>query len=89
MTLCSFLNHCNYDVKYILVNNGSLANILFYGAFHKINLLNDQLQKINASFVKLFRNLVSMEGVISLPFTIGKARRQSLMMLDFLVVKVP
>lgn len=38
----------NYDVKKILVYNGSFVGILFYDAFCKINLPTDQLWKFNS-----------------------------------------
>lgn len=38
----------NYDVRRILVNNGSLANLFFYGTFCKMNLNTDHVKKLDS-----------------------------------------
>ena len=48
----------NYDVKRILVDNGSLIDILFYDAFQKMKLPSKQLQDINAPMVGFIGGLV-------------------------------
>lgn len=37
----------NFNVKIILINNGSSIDILFHDAFYRMNLPKDRLRKIN------------------------------------------
>lgn len=41
----------NYDVHYVLVNNESSTDVLFYNAFSKISLTLDWLGKLNLLLV--------------------------------------
>ena len=78
----------NYDVKRILVDNGSSVDILFYDAFSKMNLPVNLLRKTNSLLVGFSEDVISVEGIITLPVTKGQTLRQVIVMLDFPVVKV-
>ena len=76
-----------YDVKRILVDNESFADILFYDAFQKMNML-DQLKQVGTLLVRFFGDSIAMEGEVTLPITIGKEPHRSIIHLTFLVVKI-
>lgn len=67
------MNVTNYDVHHILIDNGSLANVLFYDAFLNMGLSNDMLEKLNSPLVSFSRTTVPMEGDIRLSLVEGWA----------------
>ncbi|KAK3036041.1 hypothetical protein RJ639_030742 [Escallonia herrerae] len=77
----------NFDVKRVLVNNGSSAEVLFYDAFKKMNILTDCLRKIDTPLYGFSNQLVAVEGIIALAVAIGTPPTQANFMLDFMVVK--
>lgn len=66
------LNIANYNVHHMLVDNGSLMNILFYNALLKMNIPLEQLEEMDASIMGFFGELVLVEGVIMLPVIVGQ-----------------
>ena len=83
------LTIANHDVKWILVDNGSSTDILYYDAFSRMSLFVVQLRPISAPLVGFTRTSVSIEDAIVLPVTIGTEPYQKTLRLTFLVVKVP
>ncbi|KAK3036388.1 hypothetical protein RJ639_032157 [Escallonia herrerae] len=79
----------NFEVKRVLVDNESSAEILFYAAFRKINIPTDSLRKMDSPLYGFSNHSVAVEGIIALPVTIGTPPTQANLMLDFMVVKVP
>ncbi|KAK3032221.1 hypothetical protein RJ639_036151 [Escallonia herrerae] len=79
----------NFDVKRVLIDNGSSAEILFYDAFKKMNILTDRLRKMDAPLYGFSNHPVATEVIIALPVVIGTPQAQANFMLDFVVVKVP
>ncbi|KAK3001122.1 hypothetical protein RJ639_022192 [Escallonia herrerae] len=79
----------NFEVKRVLVDNGSSAKILFYDAFKKMNIPTDSLRKMDSPLYGFSNHSVTVEGIIALPVAIGTPPTQANLMLDFLVVKVP
>ena len=83
------LNITNYDVRRILVDSGSLTNILFYDAFSKMSIPDGRLGSINSLLVGFIGDAVLIEGVITLTMVAGWYPKQSRAQVDFLVVRVP
>ena len=83
------LNIANYDVRRILVDNESLADILFYDAFSKMSILDGRLGPISSPLVGFTSDAIPMEGVITLTVAAGRYPRQSKALMNFLVVKAP
>ncbi|KAK3023914.1 hypothetical protein RJ639_043457 [Escallonia herrerae] len=79
----------NFDVKRVLIDNGSSAEILFHDAFEKMNIPTDRLQKMEAPLYGFSNHPVATEGIIALPVAIGTPPTQANLMLDFVVVKIP
>ncbi|KAK2998958.1 hypothetical protein RJ639_023927 [Escallonia herrerae] len=79
----------NFDVKRILVDNGSSTELLFYEAFQRMNIPSDHLRKIDMPLYGFSNHPVVCEGVIALPVTVGAPPNQAKLMLDFVVVRVP
>ncbi|KAK3036213.1 hypothetical protein RJ639_030369 [Escallonia herrerae] len=79
----------NFDVKRVLIDNGSSAEILFHDAFKKMNIPTDRLRKMDTPLYGFSNHPVAAEGIIALPVTIGTPPAQANFMLDFVVVNVP
>ncbi|KAK3020185.1 hypothetical protein RJ639_047129 [Escallonia herrerae] len=79
----------NFDVKRVLIDNGSSAEILFYDAFKKMNIPTDRLRKMDTPLYGFSNHPVTAEGIIALPVAIGTPPAQANFILDFVVVKVP
>ncbi len=78
-----------FDVKRVLVDNGSSANVLYYHAYQKMGSTGSQLRRINAPLVGFTGNSVPVEGEVSFLVTVGLAPRESTVRTDFLVVRLP
>ena len=83
------LTIANHDVKWILVDNESSTDILYYDAFSRMSLSAARLRPISAPLVGFTGTLVPVEGAITLPITVGTEPYQKSLRLIFLVVKVP
>ncbi|KAK3005789.1 hypothetical protein RJ639_016874 [Escallonia herrerae] len=79
----------NFDVKRVLIDNGSSTEILFHDAFKKMNIPTDRLRKMDTPLYGFSNHPVAAEGIIALPVAIGTPPAQANFMLDFVVVKVP
>ncbi|KAK3029173.1 hypothetical protein RJ639_039728 [Escallonia herrerae] len=77
----------NFEVKRMLVDNGSSAEILFYDAFKKMNIPTDRLRKMDLPLYGFSNHSVAVEGIIALPVAIRTPLTQAHLMLDFVVVK--
>ena len=78
----------NYDLKRILVDNGSSTDILYYDAFVRMSLSTVQLRSISAPLIGFTRTSVPVEGAITLPLTVGTKPYQKTLRLTLLVIKV-
>ena len=65
------LNIANYDIRRILVDNGSSADILFYDAFSRMSFLDSHLMPISSPLVGFTGDAVPVEGVITLTVAAG------------------
>ncbi|KAK3025049.1 hypothetical protein RJ639_044800 [Escallonia herrerae] len=77
----------NFDVKRVLVDNGSSAEVLFYDAFKKMNISTDRLRKMDTPLYGFYNQPVTVKGIIALPVAICTPPMQANFMLDFVVVK--
>ncbi|KAK3022811.1 hypothetical protein RJ639_047060 [Escallonia herrerae] len=77
----------NFDVKRVLIDNGSSAEILFHDAFKKMNIPTDCLRKMDTPLYGFSNHPVAAEGIIALPVMIGTPPAQANFMLDFVVLQ--
>ncbi|XP_043687706.1 uncharacterized protein LOC122638921 [Telopea speciosissima] len=79
----------NFNVKRILNDNESLANILFTEAYDWVKLSRERLKRVDYPLQGFTGPTVNIEGSIDLPLTAGAGDQQTTMMVTFLVVDVP
>ena len=61
----------DYTARRVLINNGSLADILYYPAFQQIRFGRDQLHLVNLPLVGFGGMKVQLVGTITLPVVVG------------------
>ena len=76
----------DYTTKRVLVDNGSLADILYYPAFQQMRLGRDQLRPINSPLVGFSGMKVQHVGIITLPVVVGAYPQQVAKDVNFLVI---
>ncbi|XP_025678429.1 uncharacterized protein [Arachis hypogaea] len=74
-------------VQRILVDTDADSNILFRGAFDKLELRNENLQTYRNSVTRLGDNFLKPDGSIILPLTIGTGSQRKTIMSEFVVLK--
>ena len=60
----------DYSTRRVLVDNGSLADILYYPAFQQMNLERDQLRPVHSPLVGFGGMKVQPVGTITLPVVV-------------------
>jgi hypothetical protein len=83
------LTVANHAIHRILVDNGSLADILYWLAFQQMGIKRDRIKPFGSPLVGFGREQVQPIGIIPLPVIAGTALRLSTVMVDFLVVDRP
>ncbi|XP_042515328.1 uncharacterized protein LOC122089694 [Macadamia integrifolia] len=78
----------NCKVKRILVDNDSLADILFLEAYQKIGLSKEKLKKVEKLLQGFSGASVKVEGSIELPVRVGTRDSKASLMINFLVVDI-
>ena len=61
----------DYNIHWVLVNNGSSADILYYPAFQQMRIDKEQLVLTNALLVGFRRTKVYPLGAVTLALTVG------------------
>ncbi|KAI0515705.1 hypothetical protein KFK09_008371 [Dendrobium nobile] len=79
-------NPC-YNVKRILVDNGSSVDVLFYSTFLSMGLSREKLQPAAGPLYGFDNRPVRVEGTITLPVVLGEFPRQVEHPILFIVVK--
>ena len=79
----------NNNVYRILVDNGSSVDILYYQAFQRMGLRNNDLRPSPNPIYSFTRDSVVLVGVITLPLTVAEYVKESCVMTDFLVIDQP
>ncbi|XP_077252154.1 uncharacterized protein LOC143891548 [Tasmannia lanceolata] len=77
----------NWEVKKILVDNGSSADILYYHAFEKMMIGDDRLKPANSDLFGFSGEVVKVVEQIELPVLVGDPPCQAFAMINFLVVR--
>ncbi|XP_065049759.1 uncharacterized protein LOC135679706 [Musa acuminata AAA Group] len=79
----------NAQVRRIMIDTGSSADVLFYGAFHKLGLVEEALEPIHSALTRFTGDSISPLGAVTLPLTLGTLPRTKTVMSTFLVVDLP
>ncbi|KAG6703160.1 hypothetical protein I3842_07G071200 [Carya illinoinensis] len=77
----------NFTTRRVLIDNGSLANILFWKAFVRLGINLNRLRLAPMPLKGFIRDIVQPMGAITISLLARKAPRTSATMADFLVVK--
>ncbi|XP_077222109.1 uncharacterized protein LOC143855948 [Tasmannia lanceolata] len=77
----------NWELKKILVDNGSSADILYYHAFERMMIGDERLRPANSDIFDFSGEVVKVEGQIELPVLVGESPCQAFAMINFLVVR--
>lgn len=77
----------NYTTQRILIDNGSLADILFWEAYEKMGIGPGQLRPAPMTLKGFSSKTVQPVGSFTLPVTVGSSPSTTTTMTDFLVVR--
>ena len=84
--LVTNLTIANFNTQWVLVDNGSSANIIYYLAFQQIRIVKERLIPSNVPQIGFGGMKVMPVGSITLPVTIGTYPQQITKDITFLVV---
>ncbi|GFZ19568.1 hypothetical protein Acr_28g0002730 [Actinidia rufa] len=79
----------NFNVQRILIDNGSLVDILFILAFDKMKIRLDKLHPFHTPQVGFWGNMTHPLGWIKLLVTLGMEPYQTTIWQDFIIVDFP
>ena len=73
--LVIMLNIEGFNTKRILVDNGSLTDIIYFPAFQQLKLDEKRLQPFGSPLVSFSGDRVYLKGIITLNVTVGMQSR--------------
>ncbi|KAL5577285.1 hypothetical protein UlMin_018984 [Ulmus minor] len=76
-------------VFWILVDNGSSADILFKSTFNRMNLVGVKIEPTASSLSGFTGDSISSEGILNLPVELGSSPCQHIQAVDFVLVDCP
>ncbi|XP_065039424.1 uncharacterized protein LOC135673957 [Musa acuminata AAA Group] len=79
----------NAQMRRIMVDTGSSANILYFDAFQKLGLATENLSPMRSTLTGFTGDSISPPGAITLPLTLGTPPKSKTVMTTFLVVDLP
>ncbi|XP_064947824.1 uncharacterized protein LOC135598211 [Musa acuminata AAA Group] len=79
----------NAQVRRIMVDTGSSADILYFDAFQKLGLSGDNMKPMFSALTGFTSDSISPLGAITLPLTLGAPPRSKMVMTTFLVLDLP
>ncbi|XP_064955645.1 uncharacterized protein LOC103986523 [Musa acuminata AAA Group] len=79
----------NAQVRRIMVDTGSSADILYFGALQKLGLARENLSPMCSALTGFTGDSISPLGAITLPLTLGTLLKSKTVMTTFLVVDLP
>ncbi|KAL0323620.1 UNVERIFIED_CONTAM: hypothetical protein Sangu_1981300 [Sesamum angustifolium] len=77
----------NFLVKKVLVDSGSLVDIIFYDAYVQLGIDNAQLWKVSTPLIDFSGEMIEPSGEVMLPLFLGSLLKRSTKIITFLVVK--
>ncbi|XP_064987579.1 uncharacterized protein LOC135626300 [Musa acuminata AAA Group] len=79
----------NAQVRRIMIDTGSSADVLYLDAFQKLGLAKESLKPICSALTGFTGDSISPVGAVTLPLTLGALPRMKTVMSTFLVVDLP
>ncbi|XP_065017742.1 uncharacterized protein LOC135644201 [Musa acuminata AAA Group] len=79
----------NAQVRRIMVDTRSLADVLYFDAFQKLGLSRENMKPMCSALTGFTGDSISPLGAIILPLTLGAPPRSKTVMTTFLVVDLP
>ncbi|RDX96719.1 hypothetical protein CR513_20590, partial [Mucuna pruriens] len=79
----------DYRVKWVLVDQGSSTNILFWPVFKKLGLLESSLEDCLGTLIGFTGEQVQIRGVINLEMILGTRSTRKVVKMTFIVVNSP
>ena len=73
--LVIMLNIEGFNTKRILVDNGSLTDIIYFPAFQQLKLDEKRLQPFGSPLISFSGDRVYLKGIITLNVTVGMQSR--------------
>ncbi|KAL0454584.1 UNVERIFIED_CONTAM: hypothetical protein Slati_0797600 [Sesamum latifolium] len=83
------LDIANFEVHKVLIDNGILADIIFWDVLKRMSLENSNLSPVRTPLVGFGGGEVSSMGTIDLSVSMGEEPRRRTAMVKFLVVDTP
>ncbi|RWW63579.1 hypothetical protein BHE74_00029226, partial [Ensete ventricosum] len=78
----------NTYVKRVMIDTGSLADILYFDAFQRLGLTDRDLASLTSTLTGFTRDFVSPLGVTMILVTFGGEPKSKTLMVSFMVVKL-
>ncbi|GAV61745.1 hypothetical protein CFOL_v3_05271, partial [Cephalotus follicularis] len=78
-----------FTMKWIMIDSGSSADILYKNAFDQLRIPIDQMKPVKTPLVGFVGEMVHPLGSINLSVVAGTTPRQTLVQMTFLVVDTP
>ncbi|XP_064967003.1 uncharacterized protein LOC135613930 [Musa acuminata AAA Group] len=79
----------NAQVKRVMVDAGSFADVLYFDAFRRLGLTEGDLTPMVSALTGFTGDSISLLGTMALPVTIGEKPRVKTMIPTFMVVNLP
>ncbi|XP_065015422.1 uncharacterized protein LOC103994799 [Musa acuminata AAA Group] len=76
----------NAQLRRIMIDTGSSADVLYFDAFQKLGLAREALELMTSALTGFIGDSISLIGVVTLPQTLGAPPRSKTVMSTFLVV---
>ncbi|XP_071919987.1 uncharacterized protein [Coffea arabica] len=80
---------CNYKVKNMYIDNGSIIDVLYYKTFKKLQLEDKQLIPVRTSLIGFAGPSIQPKGMITVIVTVGVSPKSRTVTINFAVVKEP
>jgi hypothetical protein len=83
------MNIDGFPTRRLMVDNGSLVDILYLTAYQQMKFDKGKLQPMEAPLVGFTGDKVCLVGIVTLPITVGTYSKLVSKIVDFLVVNCP
>nr|XP_009383411.1 PREDICTED: uncharacterized protein LOC103971180 [Musa acuminata subsp. malaccensis] len=79
----------NAQVKRVMVDTGSSADVLYFDAFGRLGLTQENLTPVTSALTGFTVDSISLLKTTMLPITLGEEPRMKTIMTTFMVVDLP